>query len=1222
MADTGFSFLDELEAKPKKKPEKTVKKVEPTGFSFLDEGEEEVPEVGDVGEEGEALSAFGITSMFEEEEKEEPYLSPEEFKYQQEVKKKDPTWGAEPAQMGHDVSELFTVEMLEDAKDEVRKKNSKKLQALRKKGLKGQALYQERARLSKELEQDILNIEQSARAVHPELYPEGVTEVAKGVKKRTDSGEIIEEKPVESDLLQDPIFSALTSAGIGFGLAKNIGLTGKALTKEVAKDVVGDITMGLTDLGRLGVQGAKSIKKKFSKSKLKAVEQREQALKEAKLNDQQYGTNDAEELQKAFARFDEDDILQSKFFKRKAKDIYEGAAIQLWDNKRNVKNSLETVAKKAEMKIAEGELPQKELEELSIISKSARSAVERRVLQHGASEKSMETMKAIDDDIFKGLKDWEIKQLEKMRESLRSGEIAGREVAKIPQTELHKEAAKYKSAGKFWESNMPFLSGKSREEAYEIWKQAKDVKKIQVRGEKGEHLAYSKYMKDDKLDVANEKVQKVYNGQLKKLVDEGIISQKAMDDMLAKGEHYDPRRLLHRLDPAVPGVRKQKKGVNSNMPYLETGSGKQLYKDLRYTMQEYVGRTDSMIYRNRAAKALHKYAEADPNSSIIRIAKKGESPMSGEESVKVMIDGQETKMFMPEQLAKEWNGLDPILTEGQAKWASILSGNKVLKAFATGLNPAFALRNLFRDAAYIYMSPQYSGFLPKAALQMASDYKQTFKDAVKNKGLAKEYIEHGGGLGRETLTRSGRVFEEKFKKTQDVLGKLGEISERWTRLAHMNRAIKNGNSRESSAFIARDALDFAQGGQVSKMVNNVLPYFNAGIQGTRGMAKLAAKDPKKFGWKLANLGGVSLMLYGWNTAGSHKEDYDKLSPHLKATTWSVWTPFTYTDEEGEEQRYFLHIPKDHTQQAFTAIFDNVWQEGMGHEVETEQSSLALQNFLDIAPTGAGVYPPLWRAVSGYKNNLDSYREQQIWKGDEVLAQEEWTERTPEIYKKVGQASAKLFGAGEEAPGKPKAEGLSPNKLRYAVQQFFSSSNIVTNMLGLGVDKILKEQNETDRKRWNDEMVRTLGLGLAKRTYIDFSKLKDVEQARKETQTEELKRRRKQKKLRTEEGEVYLGEEEDFGKVYQRMAKKFKRDVKTERILETTTKKDIDIWRTIAYGSKSAESAAAQVYRAFGDKPNFRTKIKPLIGKLNKAYPNKFGRNFWAYLYNLEQGEEE
>ena len=175
--------------------------------------------------------------------------------------------------------------------------------------------------------------------------------------------------------------------------------------------------------------------------------------------------------------------------------------------------------------------------------------------------------------------------------------------------------------------------------------------------------------------------------------------------------------------------------------------------DSQILLAESVSRSQTRIAKNKANKSLYKLAEEIPDNGIVRLFKGKKAP-AREEIISVMIDGVKKDMLIRGDLAKEWVTTDPILNQNAANYLGWISGAKILRPMATGLNPAFAITNFPRDLAHTYLVTQvYSPHAPKFIAQMSKDLSVTMKDVFLRKGRYKDYINEGGGM--EFLTHQG-----------------------------------------------------------------------------------------------------------------------------------------------------------------------------------------------------------------------------------------------------------------------------------------------------------------------------------------------------------------------------------------------------------------------------------------------------------------------------------
>jgi hypothetical protein len=424
-----------------------------------------------------------------------------------------------------------------------------------------------------------------------------------------------------------------------------------------------------------------------------------------------------------------------------------------------------------------------------------------------------------------------------------------------------------------------------------------------------------------------------------------------------------------------------------------------------------------------------------------------EKAKSDEMKVSVMEDGERKEIIMPLELGVEWVTGDPLLPATLSSIIGWVSGKKVLQAMATTLNPEFAITNVPRDLAHIWLTTEeFSSLAPVAAFQMSKD----IAFATKNfKTLRKIYIDNGGGM--EMLTSSSKLglkgdnpISKGISALETTMAKAGETSEMITRLALMNRAMRNGRTPFQAAQIARGYLDFSRGGSFAKALNSGLPFFNAAIQGTRGVFRAAKKNKKLFGAKVFQIGSMAFGLAMANMK-MYGDDYEDVPDFEKNNNWIFMTNSTFVDANGDERRRYIRIPKDQGQRAFAKIFENFARKHQGLPVDPISITEEVSNILPLIP-GEDL-PPAVEMVLGYSVNKDFWTKEDIWKGDDVLPQEEYNKYTPTPFVKLGEVT-----------------GGSPVRLRYAAQQLFTRGNIWTSIAGYGSKVIFDELTPEEREK--------------------------------------------------------------------------------------------------------------------------------------------------------------
>lgn len=532
------------------------------------------------------------------------------------------------------------------------------------------------------------------------------------------------------------------------------------------------------------------------------------------------------------------------------------------------------------------------------------------------------------------------------------------------------------------------------------------------------------------LDRKQQEISAVYQDQLTQLKDAGLLNDEGYQ-ALSQYTDYNPRKFMQYLDPihTFDFGGKKISVPDSGVKPLKEGSEGLLFNDSRTLLAQTVVRTQARIFRNEANKALHDLAVANPNNGIVSVSPPNVKAPAGYDKIGVMIDGQKQELLMPNSMAEEWVKSDPVINRQAANLMGWALMSKPLKMMATGWNPAFALTNIPRDLQLIWTATkEYSPHLPVAMGQMGADIATVFPDVIKNTGRVRDYINQGGGL--EFLTTQGRIGGP-FSKVSDVMGWIGTKSEMLTRMALRERAIKNGATPEEATHIARNYLDFSQGGNLVKMADVGFPYLNAAVQATRSFLKAAKADRKTFLYKLAQLGTVATSIAGINYM-VNKEAMSQISDRDREFNWVFTLPedFNYIDEDGNKRYYYIKVAKDQAIRPVATMFEALMDKYYTRKIPSDQVLMAWQDFLNIVPVNK--LPPVFAASLGYLGNKDFWTWEDIWRGPEITPSEEYTDQTHPAFKTIGEAT-----------------GLSPERSRYALQSLFTNGNPFVGMVGGG-----------------------------------------------------------------------------------------------------------------------------------------------------------------------------
>jgi len=467
-----------------------------------------------------------------------------------------------------------------------------------------------------------------------------------------------------------------------------------------------------------------------------------------------------------------------------------------------------------------------------------------------------------------------------------------------------------------------------------------------------------------------------------------------------------------------------------------------------------------------------------------------------------MIEGQAKEMLMPDEFAKEWITKDPLINQSLANFIGWASTSKILKPMATGINPGFAITNLPRDLIHVWLTTnEYSSFLPKFGAQIARDYLTVAKDAFSRKGRWGDYIDEGGGMS--FLTYQGRSIGKGLPglaKVQEVLGYVGETSEIWTRLALRERAIRNGKPPTEATWIARNYLDFSQGGNVSKAVDSGIPYLNASIQGTRGIFRAVGDRPAQTTWKMAQLGTLASGLLLANRF-VNPECWDSIPDREKVNNFIITTPFKIKDKAGNERHFYFKIAKDQAQRILCTVFENLMGKALGDKVNGDQIAAAVQDFIPIVPEQN--IPPSVSAFLGYTANKDFWRNEDIWKGPKITAREEYTVYTDPAIREIA-----------------KKVGASPERLNYALGEVFTKGNIYTSLVKGGLNSLFDNLPKADKKTITEKILSAVPDIKRVFNMTPPYKPQELKEAKEATVEESTRRYKQRRELETTASQFY------------------------------------------------------------------------------------------------------
>jgi hypothetical protein len=587
---------------------------------------------------------------------------------------------------------------------------------------------------------------------------------------------------------------------------------------------------------------------------------------------------------------------------------------------------------------------------------------------------------------------------------------------------------------------------------------------------------------------------------LKDMLDAELITQTEYDNLAS--HNYRRIKLVEIYDKRQPNIGKRARTVyDSGVESLSRGRDTDIYEPSSEVMAlEVFNRAYGRIMNNAANKALLDLAERDPSNSFVKtkvskedtnaqataLREKLTSEGKSEEHINTEVDkllklgkipsgwnrifvfdkGKRKSIYLSPEMGKEWITNSPEISYKLSRFLRYTSGAPILRTFATGINWAFALANLPRDIMHIQYAarawedgkwkPVYNPTYPVYAMQMGRDLGSVFGDALLRKGRYDEYIKEGGGM--EFLVHQGRLLQKGrhieggvINKIENLLGYFGETSEILTRLAIRERALRQGKSAQEATFIARDYMDFGQGGGVAKALDNAVPYLNAAIQGTRGMWRAMAENPVSSSYKLAQFSALTagITVAMWKLSPESAKSLQGNVANQNNLCIPLGDSFGFEDEKGQMRYPFFKVPLDPAQRFFKTFFEGATNKWLGNPVDSDSIVGALSS---TSPVGVTQLPPTVAGTLGYVMNKNFWLNEDIWKKTDKPFS--WPQSKEESI--PGQTPQAFIDLG-------KFTGLSPERTKYAVEQLVTGGSEVGYLLGQGYDAVFSDLPKKERE---------------------------------------------------------------------------------------------------------------------------------------------------------------
>lgn len=569
--------------------------------------------------------------------------------------------------------------------------------------------------------------------------------------------------------------------------------------------------------------------------------------------------------------------------------------------------------------------------------------------------------------------------------------------------------------------------------------------------------------KEEKFELARAKLQAWNNAALDLAEQSGLISAKTRASFGDNSFYIPFYRENDEGDPISPYRKSGLANQNSGIRKLK-GSDKATSELLGNLISNATKLIDASVKNMAMNKAVINLADTEVISVIENpnmMDYKGIDKFKGDSGKTLVYIGGEQYLIEIHDKAV-FNALTSINQKpiDYIGHKALIGAKRLLTATVTTM-PDFMLRNILRDMAQAWT-------VDKNGFKLGIDSVNGFKKALNKSDSAIDLMFTGATFGtgyidagdpnvaakkiRQHLRKNGLSESEQegymrsviwskdqLSKALDKYLAVGNAAENANRIAVYENALKAGKSRAQAALEAKDLMDFSMRGNASiiRWMGDVLPFFNARMQGLSQLGRSLRDNPRKVALRGAYIASASVMLAAMNVGN---EAYESLPDEEKDNYWHIFL--------GEQH---FRIPKPfEIGVIFGSMPERLFRTMSGQDpsgVFADRVYSALLNTFALNPI-----PQLGKPISELYFNRNTFTGSQIetMADQRLLPEARYNENTSLTARELGLLT-----------------GNSPKKIEHLVRGYFGTLGMY--VLGMS-DTVLRtggNYGDAPTKHWHE-----------------------------------------------------------------------------------------------------------------------------------------------------------
>ncbi len=498
----------------------------------------------------------------------------------------------------------------------------------------------------------------------------------------------------------------------------------------------------------------------------------------------------------------------------------------------------------------------------------------------------------------------------------------------------------------------------------------------------------------NKIKQGQNELQNFLNQELTNAVESGRLSKESYKAIKEAHPNYIPHNVLDFLDDGktVQGVGKSFNVAKSGIEKAK-GSSRAI-DDIDNAVVDRLYRQNVLNEKNKTVKAVIDTGKnLGENGGFIKL----EQPVKeidipkGLEKISYFNNGVKEEWLIPDDVGRALKNLDGQEASVAMKWLNNSIGGKIITAparairtLATGLNPVFAIfSNPTRDLQTIALTSEagaddiYRGLIKT----ITGREDQNLYRLAKESGALQGSIFKEGKVPEQILKDKleNQGFFSKVIRPDKAIEAAGQKMEEMTRMIVFKKALESGKTPMEAAKLARNAtVDFGKSGTAVQVLNKVIPFLNARVQGASNLISAVKENPTKAVRALMWSAAYPATLL--NAYNSKYDSYQNIPDYERRKYWIVMVG----ENKGKDFNgkailipHYIKIPKGEAQQAVSNVTERILN--LGKEKFADSTTQFLGKvFGDFSPvTESSILPAGIQQLVETQSNYSFFQQKPI-----------------------------------------------------------------------------------------------------------------------------------------------------------------------------------------------------------------------------------------------------